>query len=55
MPGMEEWFKGEKDGRVGWFPKAYVEKCTEPAPVLSSQPITTDVFGLVFMKVVGFW
>ncbi|ESO89239.1 hypothetical protein LOTGIDRAFT_106084, partial [Lottia gigantea] len=26
VPGMEEWFKGEKDGKTGWFPKAYVEK-----------------------------
>ncbi|XP_071112496.1 intersectin-1-like [Haliotis cracherodii] len=25
VEGMEEWYKGEKEGQSGWFPKAYVE------------------------------
>ncbi|XP_067673962.1 intersectin-1-like isoform X2 [Haliotis asinina] len=29
VEGMEEWFKGEKDGQSGWFPKAYVELCDD--------------------------
>ncbi|XP_046329518.2 intersectin-1-like isoform X4 [Haliotis rufescens] len=25
VEGMEEWYKGEKEGQSGWFPKAYVD------------------------------
>ena len=36
VPGMEDWHKGEKNGSVGWFPKAYVERVDGPS---------TDLFG----------
>lgn len=48
VPGMEEWYKGERGGRHGWFPKAYVEKLNESASLFSSQPSTSDLFGYVF-------
>ncbi|XP_041351400.1 intersectin-1-like isoform X2 [Gigantopelta aegis] len=39
VEGMEEWFRGERDGHVGWFPKAYVE-LAEDQP--SSQPLVSQ-------------
>lgn len=36
IPGMEDWYKGEHEGHMGWFPKAYVERLDEPS---------TDLFG----------
>ena len=46
-PGMEEWFKGELNGVVGWFPKAYAEPEPEPAvpSIFSSHADSSDVFG----------
>ncbi|KAK6187699.1 hypothetical protein SNE40_005666 [Patella caerulea] len=41
VAGMEEWFKGEKDGKMGWFPKAYVEKVEETV-------VAAKNFGSVF-------
>lgn len=38
VPGMEDWYKGEHDGKIGWFPKAYVERLDEPS---------SDLFGYV--------
>ena len=47
-PGMEEWYKGELGGSVGWFPKAYAEPVPEPAAsVFPSQQASSDVFGYV--------
>ncbi|XP_035825622.1 intersectin-1 [Aplysia californica] len=54
--GMEDWHRGESNGSVGWFPKAYVEKVEEPSgnvfgsafePVVqssTSQKVETDLF-----------
>ena len=28
---MEDWHKGEKNGNIGWFPKAYVERVDGPS------------------------
>ncbi|CAG5135474.1 unnamed protein product, partial [Candidula unifasciata] len=39
IPGMEDWYKGEHDGKLGWFPKSYVERLDEPS---------TDLFGGAF-------
>ncbi|KAH9513279.1 Intersectin 1 (SH3 domain protein) [Bulinus truncatus] len=43
IPGMEDWHKGEYAGKIGWFPKAYVERLDEPS---------TDLFGSAFEPVV---
>lgn len=43
VPGMEDWHKGEKNGSIGWFPKAYVERVDGPS---------TDLFGSAFEPVV---
>ncbi|PVD28103.1 hypothetical protein C0Q70_10685 [Pomacea canaliculata] len=53
VPGMEEWYKGERGGRHGWFPKAYVEKLNESASLFSSQPSTSDLFGSAFQPVLS--
>ncbi|XP_070190790.1 intersectin-1-like isoform X2 [Littorina saxatilis] len=51
-PGMEEWFKGEANGSVGWFPQAYAEPVPEPQPsAFTSQKETSDVFGSAFQPV----
>ncbi|XP_055889839.1 intersectin-1-like [Biomphalaria glabrata] len=42
IPGMEDWHKGEYGGKVGWFPKAYVERLDEPS---------ADLFGSAFESV----
>ncbi|GFS17450.1 intersectin-1 [Elysia marginata] len=43
VPGMEDWHKGEKNGSIGWFPRAYVERVDGPS---------TDLFGSAFEPVV---
>ena len=39
---MEEWYRGERDGVVGWFPKAYVELAEDQQP--SQVPVSESTF-----------
>ncbi|XP_059155378.1 intersectin-1-like isoform X2 [Physella acuta] len=62
IPGMEDWHKGDYNGNIGWFPKAYVERLDEPSAdpfgsafdtVISNAPKTqteTELFGSAFTQ-----